>query len=226
VLQVLAPIKDPVRRKVYLEELSVAVGVRASFSEEMLATELAELHKKEAALEERGSARERAVEERALPRERSSAPPVVSERLSAVERTFVAILTHDTVLAATLLQRFGPDAFEHELVRRIVAKASEIHASEGSISAARLLGALEGDPGSVTLVGQLAVSEQYAVGLERQAEDCLARMERRQLEREMKEITVEMRRAKARGDEEQVRDCAKKKNELAREIATLSTPRS
>jgi DNA primase len=234
VLQVLAPIRDPVRRKVYLEELSVTAGVRSSLPEEMLAAELAELHKKEAAVEARAAARGEAAAARGEAAEESGSPHqrpspaaiVVSERLPAVERTFVAILTHESGLASTLLQRFGPEAFEHELVRRIVAKASEIHASEGSISAARLLGALEDEPSCVALLGRLAVSEQYTVELERQAEDCLARMERRQLEREMKEITVEMRKAKARGDEEQVQDCARKKNELARELAMLGTPRS
>jgi hypothetical protein len=144
----------------------------------------------------------------------------------AVEITFLAIAIHDGGLGADLLGRHGPQEFEHPLTRRIAETASEIIAGGQPLEAGTLLAALVEDEPARKLVGELAVSDEYTVEIERQAEDCGLRLTQRGLEREMERITTEMRMAKARGDNDSVLDCARRKNDIARGLAKLTAPRT
>jgi hypothetical protein len=146
-------------------------------------------------------------------------------RPSPLERTFVAVLLYDPELGAELVGRFPPDQFDHPVVARIVAGAAEL-AAAGALRPEALVRALEEDARAYALLGELSVSAEFSVGIERAAEDCTTGMERRTLEREMRRVMQEMKKANARGDAAQVREFVRRRGELARGIEALRAPRN
>jgi len=223
VLETIEPLEDPLRARVYLEELSSRVGLPVTLLEE----QLRQLSAKET------SARRR---EAALPgtpgMPGTSAKPEPAARVTAAElvplpvidRTFLGVLVHDETLGESLLERFGEDTFAHPITRRIVARAGEILAQGDSIQIQRLLDAFAGDTVVTELIGALCVSGQFGAHLDRIANDCGTRLERRELEREMQEVMQEMRKAKASGDLNRMREFGQRKIELKRGIESLLGP--
>ena len=243
VLEALAPVEDPLRRAVYLEELANRSGLTLPPLQRRLTAITAEV----ARLRERSAARETAAGRSgsdpspAAPARPASVRPAASgvpEPLRPVggrpaplepppvELLVLAIALHDGALGAELLGRFGPVDFEHPLTRRIAATASAMVAEGSALGGTALLDAFADDEPARKLLGELAVSEKYAVEIERQAEDCGMRLERRALEREMERVTTEMRKAMARGDAAAAQDLAMRKNELARGLARMAAPRT
>jgi DNA primase len=228
-LEALAPIEDPLRREVYMEDLAKRTGLPLALLERRLVSLQQEL----ARARERVAARETAAgRETVEPAARvvAAGSPTRDEREAAgppppVELTAVAIALHDAALGAQLLARFDPSTFEHPLTRRIVVKAREMADQGAPLGASALLDAFAEDESARKLLGELAVSDQYAVETARQAEDCAARLSRRGLEHEMERVTTEMRKAQARGDDDSVREFAQRKSDLARGIAKLVASR-
>ncbi len=145
--------------------------------------------------------------------------------IPAVEKTFLGILLHSEAHGESLLEHFGPDAFRHPIARRIVSAASGLLADGRPPEASVLLDALATDSAATELLGMLSVAESFAMEIDRQAEDCRSRMERRSLEGEMDRIMTEMRKAKARGEGKVVLDCASRRSDIAKQIAALNAPR-
>jgi DNA primase len=216
-LEALAGVEDPLRRRLYLEDLAL----RTQLPADVLAEQLKALRAREAP----PRAREHAPEPAPPPPARVVRPPAETRRAPALERTFVAVLLHDPAAGAHLLGTFGPDRFEHPVTARIVAKAGELSAA-GALSAGALFAACVDDAAAYSLLGELSVSPEYQAGIERQAEDCSNGMERRSLERQMADVMQEMRKAKAQGDEARVREFVRRRGELARGIEALRTPRN
>ncbi len=230
VLEAIAPVEDPLRREVYLEELKTATGLDVPLFRRRLAALQQDLER----ARERVAARDQAAARPPAGARPALAPARVSEAPErpapstppAVEITFLGIALHDGTIGADLIARHGGDDFEHPLTRRIVQRAAEIVASGRPLQASTLLDASAEDEPARKLLGELAVSNEYTVEIARQAEDCIVRLERRGLEREMERITTEMRRAKARGDGESVRECQRRQHDVARGLAKLAAPRA
>jgi len=231
-LEALAPVEDPLRREVYLEELSNRTGLAMPPLQRRLAAATADL----ARMRDRAAARDVAAgrpaaaespRKPASPRgeaargETSRPAPAVPP---PVELMALAIALHDRELGAPLVARHGE--FDHPLTRRIAERASALAEAGNALGGAALLDAFADDEPARKLLGELAVSDQYAVEIERQAEDCGARLERRGLEREMERVTADMRKAKARGDGDSLRELARQKSDLARGLARLVAPRT
>ena len=244
-LEALATVGDPLRRRVYLEDLSVRTNLPAGVLEEQIQI----LRKKEAAVRQREASRRPARDGQAsappseaphpaetahradtspdgapAPAARVMPHPDEGKRPPPLERTFVAVLLHDTDLGAQLLEAFAPDQFDHPVTARIIAKAGELSAA-GTWKAEALLNAFEQDVNAYALLGELSIAQEYSLGVARQAEDCRSGMERRLLEREMREVMQEMRKAKARGDAERMREFVRRRGELARGIEALRAPK-
>jgi hypothetical protein len=143
-----------------------------------------------------------------------------------VETRFLGIVLHDAALGAKLLERSDAAIYEHSLTRRIVAKAREMNGRGASLAAGMLLDAFADDEPARKLLGELAVSDQYAMGTARQAEDCEMQLTLRGLKRENEGINLEMRKAKARGDEAVLAELGRRKNEIKLEMARVAAPRS
>ena len=213
VLEALAPIRDPLRTRVYLEELSDRIGLPG----EMLAQQLKSLRARPAA-RERASKPEVPEAARVVEAPKGPIPPL--------ERTFLAVLVHDPDRGGELLERFDPQHLVHPLARRIAEKAAELLAQGQPLEATTLLDAFSGEEEVTEVLGELSVAPEYEVEIARQAEDCGRRLEQRSLEREMELVMQEMRKAKARGDRAQLMDFARKRSELARGLASLATRES
>ncbi|MGQ0721954.1 MAG: DNA primase [Candidatus Eiseniibacteriota bacterium] len=222
-LEALASVADPLRRRVYVEDLAL----RTSLPGDVLDRQLAELAERGSALRARESARE-------TPQPKPEPPPqpaakVFAEadetkRPPALERTFIALLLQDSSDARALLERFRAEDFEHPVTARIVSRAAEISAA-GKLDVNGLLAAFEQDERAYAFLGELAVSNEFAVGVTRQVDDCRTGMERRQLEREQQQLMQEIRKANARGDAGRVRELVRRRGELARGIEALRAPR-
>jgi replicative DNA helicase len=149
----------------------------------------------------------------------SGPPPIV-------EVTFLGIVLHDEPQGETLLERFGPDDFEHPLTRRIAETACGLMSSGRPVTASALLEAFQLDAPARELVGELAMAVNYAVDPGRTAADVATRLERRGMQREMARVDTELRKAKAQGDQAEVTELARRKSDIARRIARLSPPPS
>lgn len=206
-LEALAHVTDPLRRRVHVEELSARTGLPGDVLEEQLR-----------------SPRSREVARVPPGRRASAAVPEETKRLPPLERVFVAVLLREPDVGETLLERFAADEFDHPVAARIVAKAAELTAA-GRLGAEELLSAFADDVNAYRLLGELSVSDEFAVELTRQAEDCRMAMERRAMEREMEYVMQEMRKAKARGDAAGVREFVRRRGELARGLAALKAPK-
>jgi DNA primase len=217
VLEALAPIEEPLRRRVYLEELAGRTGLPIALLEEQLAA----VRGKEA------DTRRRIAE-----RETQSAPAPArvlagtsGGKLPALEKDFIAILLHHEELGGKMISDFGPEHFDHATTKRVVEEARRIRETGGSPSAGTLLEAFRGDERTRAFLGKLSVADQYAGEIERRAEDCRNRLELRFLEREMEAVMLEMRKAKARGEEDRVREFGQRKLEIRRNMEALSAPK-
>jgi DNA primase len=227
-LEALASVADPLRRRLYVEDLAL----RTSLPGDVLDRQLAELAQRGAALRARESAREAPQPSRPQPQPQpqpaakvfAPSPADETKRPPALERTFVALLLQDSGDARALLERFRAEDFEHPVTARIVSRAAEISAA-GKIDANALLAAFEQDERAYALLGELAVSDEFAVFVTRQVDDCRTGMERRQLEREQLQLMQEIRKANARGDAGRVRELVRRRGELARGIEALRAPR-
>jgi hypothetical protein len=138
-----------------------------------------------------------------------------------LERTFLGLMLHHEEHGERLIERFGPADLEHPLARRIVEKACAIVSEGRPVTASALLEAFAGDEPARELLGELAVAEEYGIGAERTAEDLALRLERRALERQRARVDTEIRKAKARGDEERLTELVREKTDLARSLAAL-----
>ncbi|HMB70427.1 MAG TPA: toprim domain-containing protein, partial [bacterium] len=216
-LEALAGVEDPLRRRLYLEDLAL----RASLPAAMLGAQLKAMRTKDAQPRGRGPAPEPGPP----PAARVVQPLAETKRPPALERTFVAVVLHDPEVGAHLLGAFGPDRFEHPVTARIIAKAGEL-AAAAALTSDALLGAFQDDANAYELLGELSVSPEFESGIERRAEDCSNGMERRSMEREMAEVMQEMRKAKAQGDEARMREFVRRRGELARGIEALRAPRN
>ena len=216
-LEVLASVSDPLRRRVYVEDLSVRAGLPGDVLEEQIQ-----------ALRNRGES----VRRREAARETPAVPPPAkvvvaadeTKRPSPLERTFVAVLLHEPELGRQLVDRFPAERFDHPVIARIVEKAAQLSAA-GELATGPLVSAFEDDARAYGLLGELSVSDEFTVGIARAAEDCCTGMERRTLEREMRRVMQEMKRANARGDAAQVREHVRRRGELARGIEALRAPK-
>jgi DNA primase len=224
VLEALATIADPLRRRVHVDDLAERTGLPAALLEEQLAS----LRKKEAETSRRVAERE-AASAGAAGAERVPTPgrvvPAAAGKLPPLERDFIAVLLHSENLGSEMLGDFGPDHFEHETTRRVVAAAVRIRSSGGSPSAGALLAEFAEDEATRSFLGRLSVTEHYQGELERRAADCRKQLQRRPLEREMKTVMAEMRKAKARGETDRVRELGQRKLALRRELESLGSPR-
>jgi DNA primase len=262
VLEALAPVADPIRRRVLLQEVSIRVGVPAAMLEE----QLADLRRKVAAAEKRIAERERVREkqpargggkkaggrgvEPAAKVKSEVAPPepgpegpetdpfeesgelpeliraadLVSGPPPVLEVTLLGIVLHDETQGEGLLERFGPADFEHPLTRRVAETACGIMSSGRPVTAAALLEAFRMDAPARELVGRLAMAVNHAVDPARTAADVAVSMERRGMQREMARVDAELRKAKAKGDQAELTELARRKSDLARRIARLSSP--
>ncbi len=124
-----------------------------------------------------------------------------------------------------MISDFGPEHFDHATTKRVVEEARRIRETGGSPSAGTLLEAFRGDERTRAFLGKLSVADQYAGEIERRAEDCRNRLELRFLEREMEAVMLEMRKAKARGEEDRVREFGQRKLEIRRNMEALSAPK-
>ena len=242
VLEALAPLEDPLRREVYMEDLASRTGLPRTPLDRRLTSlqqELARMRERTAARETAagresvepaaqvtaaravapGPAGARGPGEARGPAEARGAPPDVETR-------FLGIVLHDAALGAKLLDRSDAAIFEHALTRRIVAKAREMNGRGASLGAGMLLDAFADDEPARKLLGELAVSDQYAMGTARQAEDCEMQLTLRGLKRENEGINLEMRKAKARGDDAVLAELGRRKNEIKLEMARVAAPRS
>jgi DNA primase len=220
-LEALAAVADPLRRRVYVEDLAL----RTSLPGDVLDRQLAGIAARSAAVRARESARETpSPPPSPEPAARVFAQGDETKRPPALERTFVALLLQDEGDARTLLQRFRAEDFEHPVTARIVSRAAEMSAG-GKIDAKGLLAAFEQDERAYALLGELAVSDEFTSFVTRQVDDCRAGMERRQLEREQRQLMQEIRKANARGDAGRVRELVRRRGELARGIEALRAPR-
>ena len=229
VLEALAPIEDPLRREVYMEDLASRTGLPRT----PLDRRLAALQQELARIRERVAARETAAGRESVER----AAPVTAPRPVApspadakgapadVETRFLGIALHDAAIGAQLLEHSDESLFEHPLTRRIVARAREMVGGGASLGAGMLLDAFADDEPARKLLGELAVSDQYGVGIARQAEDCVLQLTLRGLKRENEGINLEMRKAKARGDDAVMADLGRRKNEIKQEMARVAAPR-
>jgi DNA primase len=230
VLEALAPIEDPLRREVYMQDLAS----RTNLSRAPLDRRLAAVRQGIARARERAAAREvaagRGAVEPAAPVEASR--DVGSDARAGagsppdVETRFLGIALHDAALGARLLSRSDAATFEHPLTRRIVAKAREMLERGAALGAGPLLDAFVGDEPARKLLGELAVSDQYAVATARQADDCEMQLTLRGLKRENEAINLEMRKAKARGDEAVLADLGRRKNEIKLAMARVAAPKA
>jgi len=210
VLEALAAIEEPLRRRVHLDDLAGRTGLPAALLEEQLAS-----------LRQRDEGRRREPDAPAPPPAR-----VVPEgRLPALERDFIVILLHSEDLGRAMLDDFGPDDFEHATARRVVEAAAGIVGAGSSPSAGALLEAFADDEPTRAFLGRLSVADQFQGELERRAEDCRNRLRHRSLRKEMREVMDEMRMAKARGETDRVRACGQRKLELRRDMEALAAPK-
>ena len=107
----------------------------------------------------------------------------------------------------------------------MIETALDIVGEGGTPTASALLSAFADDEDTRSFLGRLSVADQYQGELERRAEDCRNRLRHRFLEREMQVVMAEMRKAKARGETEKVRECGQRKLELRRDMEALSAPK-
>ncbi|NNE43941.1 MAG: DNA primase [Gemmatimonadetes bacterium] len=235
-LETLSGVTDPLRRRVYLEDMAARCGTPP----EVLEQQVRALRKSQAAAAQRRTERDslrgpapaggsggssgstsRSPEPAAIVR---AAVPETA-RPSVLERTVVAVMVHDGARGAHLARKFGPERFDHPVVARIVAKAADL-ARTGSLKPNDLMAAFQEDAVAYGMMGELTTSREYAIGIAQQAEDCEVLMERRALEREMKDVMREMKKANARGDAGEVHDYVRRKAELAKGIAALRAPKN
>jgi DNA primase len=224
VLEALATIADPLRRRVHVDDLAARTGLPAALLEEQLSS----LRRREAELSRRSVERETAsagAAGAARPPSAARVTPGAAGKLPALERDFIAVLLHSENLGSEMLGDFGPDHFEHETTRRVVAAAVRIRSAGGSPSAGALLAEFAEDEATRTFLGRLSVTEHYQGELERRAADCRALLRRRPLEREMKTVMAEMRKAKARGETDRMRELGQRKLALRRELESLGSPK-
>ncbi|MBZ0270047.1 hypothetical protein K8I85_17995, partial [bacterium] len=144
----------------------------------------------------------------------------------AAEMTFVAIVVHDEALGESLLEKFGPDDFLHPLTRRVVEKAVDIASSGSPVTVQRLMDAFEEDAAVRVFLGELALADAYTMGIQQQTEDCASALTRRRMEREKEHVITEMRKAKANGDGDRLRELAGRRNELAVGLARINASRT
>ncbi len=253
VLEALAPVKDPLRRRVHLDDLAERLGLPVDLLEERAR----ELRRDARKAEERFAERERRQARSASGRgtsparksaadapppegpppdfadvpfdeEESGVPPAaaVSGPPHEAERLFVALLVQDEALGEGLLEKVGAEDFGHPLTRRIVEAAGSLLGDGTPLTATALMSALEGDEAARSFLGELAVEGAYAIDVEQQAEDCIVALERRRLEREQERIMTDMRRAKAQGDGDGLMELGRQRLELARNLARLKASRS
>jgi len=181
VLDALVSVEDPLRGRVYLDELANALGLPIELLERQLAERRAEARR----AAERMRARESARDDAGRPASRGSrpsaadpapppdeAPPAAPAPAAPVsgppheaERTFVAILLHDEALGEGLLEKFGPEDLLHPLPRRIVEKAVEMAANGAPVTAQGLMDAFADDTVALDFLGALAVADAYQMGI-------------------------------------------------------------
>lgn len=230
VLEALAPIEDPLRREVYMEDLASRTGLpRTPLDRRLTALQL-ELTR----TRDRVAARESAAgREGVAPAAPVVATPVASSGgreaagpPSELEVTVVAIALHDDEIGARLLSKFHPADFDHPLTRRVAVKAQELVAQGMRLGASSLLDAFATDESARKFLGQLAVSGSYAGETARQAEDCERKLILRRLGRESEENNMEQRKATARGDRAALVELNRRKNEIRLEMARVAAPRN
>lgn len=236
VLEAVAPLKDPLRRRVHLDDL----GSRLGLPVDLLEAQIQDLRREARKSEERFAAREKRIASRPpegpppdfgdvpFDDEESSVPPpaVVTGPPHEAERLFVALLLQGDALGEGLLEKTGASDFGHPLTRRIVERASALLSDGTPLTATALMASLQDDAAAHSYLGELAVEGSYAVDVERQAEDCMVALEKRRLEREQERIMTDLRRAKAQGDGEGLRELGRQRLELARNLARLKASRS
>lgn len=239
VLEALAPVDDPLRRRVYLEELANHVGLPGQLLEQRLREIRKDARRSADRIAEREQVSQRAnrgtPDAGADPGADSGTGTGPSYRVDPAahvigpphesERTFVAIVLQDEALGESLLEKYGPDDFTHPITRRVVEVASEITSSGTPVTTQTLMEAFKEDPPTREFLAELALDEAYTLGIRQQAEDCVVALEKRRLEAEKQQLLTDMRKASARGDAEAVRELSGRQQELMLGLTKLSSPR-
>lgn len=149
--------------------------------------------------------------------------PGLQGKPSPLEITFLGLVLHDESLGESLLERFDPSTFEYGLTQRIAMKACEIAAAGRPVSAASLIEGMAEDEPARELIGELSVSSEYSVAPERTAQDLVSQLERRALKREMAQVDIELRKAKAQENVERVTELQREKSLLMRRVVQLAS---
>lgn len=182
-LAALEGLDDPLRRRVYIQEIAARIGV----PEEILEGRLT--HGREPS------------REKAAARPRQFSPEAPARRASALDRAVLGVLVHAPTAGEMMLRDFGPESIEDPVVRRIVERVVEALAAGDPADANALLTTFAEDDEAATLLGAIATSEEFGRHAEQIARDCERQLAMRALESEEEGLLREMRKAKASGDD-------------------------
>ena len=208
-LSALAGLGDPLRQRVYLQELAGRTGV----PQDVLAKRLEQDRQEPRPEREPHPARDGDARPR---------PKAPSRKIDAHDQTFLGLVLHDVQLQETLLEQFGPEEFDDPVVHRIVSMMVKLRSAGAPFSVGSVLDALAGDEESRSLVGMVAVSETAGLKSEQQAFDCARRLELRSLQMRRSEVVKTIRKAQAQGDTSQIDGLNIQLDKLEKEIQTLN----
>jgi DNA primase len=207
-LAALGELRDPLRQRFYLQEISGKTGV----PEEVLASRLEKDRREPRPERDPHPAREEARSARRAP----------ARKIDIHDQTFLGLVLHDAQLQEDLLGQFGPEEFEDPIVHRVVDTMIKLRSGGAPCSVGSVLDALAGDEEARSLVGMVAVSETVGLKSDQQALDCARRLEIRSLRAQSEELLKDIRKANAAGDEPRRKEVEAHYFELRQRLESLN----
>ena len=143
-------------------------------------------------------------------------PPSRAVRYDPAERGVLEVLLTVPDLVDQIFDRLRTDDFENENLRQLYQMMKELHETDGTVNASRLLGNLE-DPALASLVSGI-VNHPPRPGVEGAGLDCVRALLRRRGQREIRRIMKELERANASGDEKLADELNMQRLRVQREV--------
>ncbi len=206
-LSSLAELDDPLRRRVYVQEIAERTGIPAEILDSRLAASAAR----------EAPRRERSQPDASRARPRSAAPA----RCGDLDRKYIGLVLQGDELALSLLEEFDASHFADPVVRSVVLAMHELASAGIAPSAAELLRALEASEEAAELVGDVAAREEAALNREKSHFNCRALLHVRALQLESKSVLQEVRRAKAQNEESRIGALSARLAEIQNRIHAL-----
>ncbi len=146
-------------------------------------------------------------------------PPGRAVRYDPAERGVLDVLLTVPDLVDQIFDRLRTDDFENENLRQLYQMMKELHETDGTVNASRLLGNLE-DPELASLVSGI-VNHPPRRGVEGAGLDCVRALLRRRGQREIRRLMTQLERANASGDEKLADELNMQRLRVQREVLAI-----